>query len=76
MLNHNMYGACSYRDYPPDLAGLDYSADTEETDKTPCLECLAEEKGDAMRDEQKDPDWGGSYDDDVDEEPRRCGLDN
>lgn len=46
-----------------------------EADVEVCPECLAEEKGDAMRDEQKDPDWGSSYDD-IDEEPRRCGLDN
>ncbi len=62
MGRHNHYGKCAYSEWnePPRL------------DDTPCPECLAEERGDAMRDEQKDPDWGS----DIDEEPRRCGLDN
>ena len=73
MRNHNMYGACAYRDYPPDLARLDYSADIESTDNTPCPECLAEERGDAMRDEQKDEGSRG-YDDRDD--ARKCGQDD
>tara|TARA_R110002126_G_scaffold291760_1_gene457062 strand:+ start:42472 stop:42675 length:204 start_codon:yes stop_codon:yes gene_type:complete len=67
MRNHNMYGACAYRPWDKEIE-TDLSPGGE-----PCPECLAEERGDAMRDEQKDEGSRG-YDDRDD--ARKCGQDD
>ncbi len=53
MRRHNMYGLCAYRPWDDGEYRIDREPDT-----TPCPECLAEEAGDAMRDEQKDEQRG------------------